>query len=264
MLGAMPTDDEVAAVADAAAGALLGSGYGATLWEPSPGVIERARITQFCRWLVRERGLPLADPTGPVDPADPVDPVDPADSVDSTGPVGRAQHVYGELWRWSVTEIAAFWESVWDYFGVLGQRGNGPVLTGGPMPDTQWFPGATLNYARNALRAAVEDPGRAAIIACGEDGAQRTLSYGELAAEVARVRDALRAVGVTKGDRVAAFLPNVPEAVVGLLAAASLGAIWSSCSPDFGPPSVIDRFAQITPTVLIATEQYRYGGDQDR
>jgi acetoacetyl-CoA synthetase len=136
------------------------------------------------------------------------------------------------------------------------------VLTGDPMPDTQWFPGATLNYARNALRAAVEDPGRTAIIACGEDGAQRTLSYGELAAEVARVRDALRAVGVTRGDRVAAFLPNVPEAVVGLLAAASLGAIWSSCSPDFGPPSVIDRFAQITPTVLIATERYRYGGKE--
>ena len=175
---------------------------------------------------------------------------------------GRAQHVYEELWRWSVTETAAFWESVWDYFGVLGQRGNGPVLTGGPMPDTQWFPGATLNYARNALRAAVEDPGRTAIIGCGEDGAQRTLSYGELAAEVARVRDALRALGVSKGDRVAAFLPNVPEAVVGLLAAASLGAIWSSCSPDFGPPSVIDRFAQITPTVLIATERYRYGGKE--
>ena len=253
MLGAMPTDDEVAAVADAAAGALLGSGYGATLWEPSPDVIERARITQFCRWLVRERGLPLADPTGPADPADPAGPA---------GLVGRAQHVYEELWRWSVTETAAFWESVWDYFGVLGQRGNGPVLTGSPMPDTQWFPGATLNYARNALRAAVEDPGRAAIIACGEGGAQRTLSYGELAAEVARVRDGLRALGVSKGDRVAAFLPNVPEAVVGLLAAASLGAIWSSCSPDFGPPSVIDRFAQITPTVLIATERYRYGGKE--
>ena len=256
MLGAMPTDDEAAAVADAAAGPLLGSGYGATLWEPSPDVIERARITQFCRWLVRERGLPLADPTGPADPADSVDPAGPA------GLVGRAQHVYEELWRWSVTETAAFWESVWDYFGVLGQRGNGPVLTGSPMPDTQWFPGATLNYARNALRAAVEDPGRAAIIACGEGGAQRTLSYGELAAEVARVRDALRALGVSKGDRVAAFLPNVPEAVVGLLAAASLGAIWSSCSPDFGPPSVIDRFAQITPTVLIATERYRYGGKE--
>ncbi|MDX6390561.1 MAG: acetoacetyl-CoA synthetase, partial [Streptosporangiaceae bacterium] len=140
MLGAMPTDDEVAAVADAAPGALLGSGYGATLWEPGPDVIERAQITQFCRWLARERGLPLADPAGPADsvdsadpagPLDSVGPADPAVSVDSVdlagpldsaapvgpaGPVGRAQHVYGELWRWSVTETAAFWESVWDYF----------------------------------------------------------------------------------------------------------------------------------------------------
>ena len=144
MLGAMPTDDEAAAGADAAAGALLGSGYGATLWEPSADVIERARITDFCRWLVRERGLPLADPAGPADQAD-------------LG--GRARRVYEELWRWSVTETAAFWESVWDYFGVLGHRGDGPVLTGGPMPDTQWFPGATLNYARNALRAAIETRG---------------------------------------------------------------------------------------------------------
>jgi acetoacetyl-CoA synthetase len=226
----MPTDNEVAATGDAAAEALLGSGYGATLWEPSPGVIERARITNYRRWLAAERGLSLA--------------------------------TYDELWQWSVTETAAFWESVWDYFGVLGQRGDGPAVTGGTMPDVRWFPGATLNYARNALRAAAEDPGRTAVIAHGEDGEQRILSYRELAAEVARVRGALRALGVRRGDRVAAFLPNVPEAVIGLLAAASLGAIWSSCSPDFGPPSVIDRFAQITPKVLIATEHYRYGGKE--
>jgi acetoacetyl-CoA synthetase len=230
MLEAMPTDNEVAATGDAAAEALLGSGYGATLWEPSPGVIERARITNYRRWLAAERGLSLA--------------------------------TYDELWQWSVTETAAFWESVWDYFGVLGQRGDGPAVTGGTMPDVRWFPGATLNYARNALRAAAEDPGRTAVIAHGEDGEQRILSYRELAAEVARVRGALRALGVRRGDRVAAFLPNVPEAVIGLLAAASLGAIWSSCSPDFGPPSVIDRFAQITPKVLIATEHYRYGGKE--
>ena len=242
--GGMPTDDEVVAAAIGAAPAVLGRDYGATLWEPSPDVIERARITQFCRWLARERGLPLADPAGPANAA------------------GPAQRAYHDLWQWSVDEPGAFWESVWDYFGVLGRRGDGPVLAGGPMPDTQWFPGATLNYARNALRAAVSDPGAAAVIACAEDGAQRTLTYGELAAEVARVRDALRVLGVAKGDRVAAFLPNVPEALIGLLAAASLGAIWSSCSPDFGPPSVIDRFAQITPKVLLATERYRYGGKE--
>ncbi|HEY5989318.1 MAG TPA: acetoacetate--CoA ligase, partial [Streptosporangiaceae bacterium] len=149
-----------------------------------------------------------------------------------------------------------------EYFGVLGERGTGPVMSGGPMPDVTWFPGATLNYARNALRTALTDPGRVAIIAQDESGRQQRLTYGELAAEVTRVRAGLRALGVTKGDRVAAFLPNIPAAVIGLLATASLGAIWSSCSPDFGPHSVIDRFAQITPKVLLAVDRYRYGGKQ--
>ena len=148
---------------------------------------------------------------------------------------------------------------MWEYFGVLGQRGHGPALTG-QLPDANWFPGATLNYARNALRTARTDPGRVAIIACAEDAPPRDLTYGELAAEVGRVQAALRELGVGPGDRVAAFLPNVPEAIVGLLATASLGAIWSSCSPDFGAHSVIDRFAQIRPTVLVAVGGYRYGG----
>ena len=160
------------------------------------------------------------------------------------------------------TEPGAFWDSLWDYFGVLGQRGDGPVLAGGPMPEVTWFPGATLNYARNALRAAATDPDRTAVIARDEAGSQVTLSYGELAAEVARVRAGLAALGVTRGDRVAAYLPNVPAALIGLLATASLGAIWSSCSPDFGAHSVIDRFAQITPKVLLAAGHYRYGGKE--
>src|ERR1700722_15672000 len=204
MLGPMPTDDEVVAAGGAGPGALSGD-YGEVLWEPGPGDIARARITQFCRWLARERGLPLPDPAGAA----------PAGAASGEGdPAAQAARAYDELWQWSVTEIPAFWEAIWDYFGVLGERGDGPVLTGGPMPDTQWFPGATLNYARNALRAAAEDPGRTAIIAQSEDGTRRTLSYGELAAEVARVRGALQALGVTKGDRVAAFLPNVPEALI--------------------------------------------------
>src|SRR5262249_41024774 len=144
----------------------------------------------------------------------------------------------------------------------LGERGDGPVLTGGQMPDVTWFPGATLNYARNALRAAVADPARIAVIGRGEEGQPVTLTYAELAAEVARVRAGLAALGVTKGDRVAAFLPNIPAALISLLATASLGAIWSSCSPDFGPHSVIDRFAQITPKVLLATGRYAYGGKE--
>src|ERR1700722_9902172 len=221
MLGPMPRNDEVTRV--------LGSDYGEVLWEPGPEVIDQARITQYLRWLAEHRGVAVAD--------------------------------YQDLWEWSVGEPGAFWDSLWEYFGVLGQRGDGPALTG-QLPQPTWFPGATLNYARNALRTARTDPGRVAIIACAEDAPPRTYNYGALAAEVVRVRGALRALGVGQGDRVAAFLPNVPEALIGLLATASLGAIWSSCSPDFGAHSVIDRFAQIRPAVLFAAGRYRYGGKE--
>jgi acetoacetyl-CoA synthetase len=217
----MPRNDEVAR--------LLGSDYGEVLWEPGPEVIDQARITQYLRWLAQHQGVAAAD--------------------------------YTDLWEWSVGEPGAFWDSLWEYFGVLGQRGDGPALSG-QLPAPTWFPGTTLNYARNALRTARTDPGRVAIIACAEDAPPRSLTYGELAAEVGRVRGALRALGVAQGDRVAAFLPNIPEALIGLLATASLGAIWSSCSPDFGPHSVIDRFAQIRPTVLLAVGGYRYGGKE--
>jgi acetoacetyl-CoA synthetase len=234
--GGMPMDDEVRLAAG-----LPGRDYGQVLWAPSPEVIERARITGYRRWLAgREPG------DGP---------------AAGRPPAGPASD-YQALWRWSVDSPGAFWGSVWDYFEVLGERGDGPVLAGGPMPDVTWFGGATLNYARNALRAALTDPDRVAVIGAGEDRGTVTLTYGELAAEVARVRAGLAALGVRRGDRVAAFLPNIPAALIGLLATASLGAIWSSCSPDFGPHSVIDRFAQITPKVLLATGQYRYGGKE--
>jgi acetoacetyl-CoA synthetase len=209
--------------------------YGEVLWRPGSDLVERARITGYQRWLAAERGVPAG---------------------------GGPDHGYRALWEWSVGEPAGFWGSLWDYFGVLGERGDGPVLTGDEMPGVSWFGGATLNYARNALRTAGSDPGRLAVIARDEGGREVTLSYGQLAAEVARVRAGLAALGVTKGDRVAAYLPNVPEALIGLLATASLGAIWSSCSPDFGAHSVIDRFAQITPKVLLATAGYRYGGKE--
>ncbi|MBO0775400.1 MAG: acetoacetate--CoA ligase [Actinobacteria bacterium] len=203
--------------------------YGEVLWEAPAQQAERARVSDYRRWLAAQREVRLA--------------------------AG-----YRPLWEWSVGEPAGFWDSLWDYFGVAGQRGDGPVLTGGPMPDVTWFPGATLNYALNALRTARTAPERIALIGCAEDGSRRSISYGDLAAEVARVRSGLRALGVGEGDRVAAYLPNIPEAVIGLLATASLGAIWSSCSPDFGAHSVIDRFAQITPKVLVAVRGYRYGG----
>jgi len=236
MLGRMPDNEALAGPG------LPGSGYGDVLWEPSPEVVKRARITDYRRWLAA-RGVSLGEPAAP------------GASVDALA------RDYGRLWQWSVDEPAAFWGSLWDYFGVLGERGDGPVLAGGPMPEANWFPGATLNYARNALRTAQTDPTRIAVIARSEQGGA-TLTYAELAAEVARVRAGLVALGVARGDRVAAFLPNIPAALIGLLATASLGAIWSSCSPDFGPHSVIDRFAQITPKVLLATGRYRYGGKE--
>jgi acetoacetyl-CoA synthetase len=245
MLGRMPMDDDAGAVAG-----LPGRGYGDVLWEPSPEVVKRARVTDYRRWL-GERGISAGGPGEPVPGGETL--------------AAAAARDYHDLWRWSVEQPAAFWGSLWDYFAVLGERGEGPVLTGGPMPGVTWFAGATLNYARNALRTALTDPARIAVIGRDEEGELATLTYAELAAEVARVRAGLAALGVARGDRVAAFLPNIPAAVIGLLATASLGAIWSSCSPDFGPHSVIDRFAQITPKVLLATGRYRYGGkDFDR
>ncbi len=215
------TDDEAAA-------ALAGQGYGETLWAPDEKTIKDARISQYIRWLAG-RGI-------------------------AAGPD------YQSLWEWSVGHPGEFWTSVWDYFDILGERPDGPALTGGPMPDVHWFPGATLNYARNALRTSWTDPGRAALVFSSERSRAGSLTYSELAAEVARVAAGLRALGVTKGDRVVALLPNIPEAVIGLLAAASIGAIWSSCSPDFGTRSVVDRFAQIEPSVLLAVDGYTYNG----
>src|SRR5579862_186477 len=209
---------------------LTSRGYGAVLWEPDEKTVHDARITRFMGWLAAERGQAFAG--------------------------------YDDLWQWSVTDPAAFWGALWDYFEVLGDRGEprGEVLTGTVMPDVRWFAGATLNYARNALRTAWTDPDRTALVFSAERRHGGALSYAELAGQVARVSRGLRALGVRRGDRVAALLPNVPEAIIGLLASASLGAIWSSCSPDFGARSVIDRFAQIEPTVLIACDGYTYNG----
>jgi acetoacetyl-CoA synthetase len=227
MLMPMPTDDQAPAD-DQATAPPGGRDYGATLWQPTERSISGARITRYAAWL-----------------------------RDAGGPDLRG---YEELWRWSVEAPEAFWASLWRHFGVLGRLGDGPVLSGGPMPDVRWFGGTTLNYARNALRTAGTQPGKTAVIYRSETGRTGTLSYGELAGQVARVRSGLRALGVTEGDRVAAYAPNIPEALIGLLATASLGAIWSSCSPDFGAHSVIDRLAQISPKVLIAVDGYPYGG----
>ncbi|MFI0447927.1 acetoacetate--CoA ligase [Actinomadura sp. 6N118] len=202
---------------------------GAPLWEPSEEIVANAKVTHYLHWLW-DRGI-LAE-------------------------------TYEELWRWSVTEVDAFWDSIWDYFKVVGHRGDGPVRSEGRMPvdGLRWFDGATLNYAANALRRADETPDETAVIFRSEAGGHRILSYRELALHVAEVRAGLAELGVGRGDRVAAYLPNIPEALICFLATASLGAIWSSCSPDFGSSSVIDRFAQIEPKVLIAVDGYAYNG----
>jgi acetoacetyl-CoA synthetase len=227
MLIPMPTDDTQFPA---------GPDYGAILWAPDAAAVERSRIHHFARWLAAQRSVPVGDD-------------------------------YQSLWEWSVAEPGQFWGCVWDYFDVLGHRGDGPLLSDGQMPDVTWFAGSTINYARNALRHARTHPDRIAVSYESETGGggrpgSGQLSYGELEQQVIGVRAGLRALGVGRGDRVAAYLPNAPEALIALLATASLGAIWTSCSPDFGATSVIDRFAQISPKVLIAVNGYAYGGKQ--
>ena len=207
-----------------------GRGYGTTLSTPSTETIERARITDYRRWLADRHGV-------------------------------TADGGYAGLWQWTVSQPSDFWSTIWEYFDVLGSRGAAqPVIQGDRMPAIHWFSGSALNYSRNALRVGQADPDRTALIYRSEAGHSGRLSYGELDRQVAIARAALVELGVTRGDRVAAYLPNSPQALIGLLAVASLGAIWTSCSPDFGAPAVIDRFAQVTPKVLIAVDGYVYNG----
>ncbi|HEY2507182.1 MAG TPA: acetoacetate--CoA ligase [Streptosporangiaceae bacterium] len=230
---------------------LAGRDYGEVLWTPTKESADRAQITRFARWLAADGRLtgPAAIVSSPGSP----------ESAGTGNPSSLAGISYHDLWQWSVDDLAGFWSAVWDYFEVAGARGDGPVLRG-QMPQVSWFEGSTLNYARNALRHASRDPQHTAVKYSAETGRSGELSYGDLAAQVARVRQGLVELGVGFGDRVAAYLPNSPEALIGLLAAASLGAIWTSCSPDFGAHSVIDRFAQISPKVLLAVDGYVYNG----
>jgi len=163
---------------------------------------------------------------------------------------------YASLWRWSVEDLEGFWAAVWDFFGVGGSYDA--VLGERSMPGAEWFPGAELNYAEHVFRDF--DSSATAIRARSETRGDETLDWGELARQVARVRAGLAEIGVGRGDRVVAYMPNIPETVVAFLATASLGATWSSAAPEFGARSVIDRFAQIEPKVLLAVDGYRYGG----
>ncbi len=173
----------------------------------------------------------------------------------------RGHESYDELWRWSVEDVGGFWASIWDFFGVEG--GYDRVLASSDMPGAEWFPGARMNYAEHLFRD--KDDGEVAIVHASELREQAEWTWGELRRQTASMAARLRALGVERGDRVAAYMPNIPEAVAAFLATASIGAIWSSCSPDFGARSVIDRFAQIEPKVLLAVDGYRYNGrDFDR
>jgi len=165
---------------------------------------------------------------------------------------------YDDLYAWSVTEIPAFWEEVWQYCGIIASRTHEQVVDDpGRMPGARWFAGARLNFAENLLRFRDD---RTALIFKGEDQPTVRISYAELAGRVARLAEALRRTGVVAGDRVAGFMPNLPETVIAMLAATSLGATWSSCSPDFGLRGVLDRFGQIEPKVLFTADGYRYRG----
>ena len=204
---------------------------GELLWEPSRESLERRSMTRYMRWLQSERGLNLPD--------------------------------YPALWKWSVTELEDFWGSIWDYFGVSSPNPYSAVLAERTMPGARWFEGAQLNYAEHLFRDKRDD--EVAILHASELRDLDQLSWRELRQQVTEVAAGLRDLGVGRGDRVAAYLPNIPEAVIGFLATASIGATWSSCSPDFGPGSVVDRFAQIEPKVLLAVDGYRYNGnDFDR
>jgi acetoacetyl-CoA synthetase len=173
----------------------------------------------------------------------------------------RGFETYADLWQWSVDDIDGFWASIWDFFAVAG--GYDTVLASRDMPGAQWFPRTEVNYAEHLFRG--KDDDTVAIVHASELRELGELMWGELRAQVARIAAGLRALGIERGDRVAAYMPNIPEATAAFLACASIGAVWSSCSPDFGARSVIDRFAQIQPKVLLAVDGYRYNGrDFDR
>ncbi len=176
---------------------------------------------------------------------------------------GRSLSGYGELWQWSVDELEEFWADIWEFCGIRASAPYERVLASHQMPGTVWFEGARLNYAENLL--AGHDPARTAVLHCSEVRQLAELSWGELAGLVAAAAAGLRALGVGRGDRVVAYMPNIPETLIAFLATASLGAIWSSAAPEFGARSVIDRFAQIEPRVFLTVDGYRHGGkDFDR
>ena len=195
---------------------------GKLLWEPDSGFVRKTAMTAYTKWLEKR---------------------------------GFAFEGYDDLWRWSVEDLEGFWGSIWKYFDVAGA--DYPVLAERKMPGAKWFEGGELNFAERVFAREREGP---ALICRGERGSEKTVTWQELRKKTAALATRLKESGVERGDRVAAFLSNGAEAVVGVLATASIGAVWSSCPPEFGTQSVIDRFGQIRPKVLIAADGYGYGG----
>jgi len=201
------------------------------VWTPSPERVASATITRYREWLNETRGLRLED--------------------------------YHDLWQWSVDELDAFWGSIWEFFEVEASEPYERVLGRREMPGAEWFPGARLSYAQHVFRG--RDDSEVAVRHASELRPLGEWTWGELRARAGAVAAALREAGVETGDRVAAYLPNIPETIAAFLGCASIGATWSSCAPEFGVRSVVDRFAQIEPKVLLAVDGYRYGGkDFDR
>jgi acetoacetyl-CoA synthetase len=201
------------------------------IWTPSPEQLKAAEMSAFKAWVEERHGLAFPG--------------------------------YGELWEWSVEELEQFWADIWEFCGVRASVPYERVLGSHAMPGTVWFEGAELNYAENLLGA--HDPEQPAVLHCSELRELGELSWGELTEQVARAAAGLRSLGVGRGDRVVAYMPNIPETLIAFLASASLGAIWSSAAPEFGARSVIDRFAQIEPKVFLTVDGYRHGGkDFDR
>ena len=200
------------------------------LWRPSRAFVDGSNLKHYERWLAAERGLSFDD--------------------------------YEALWRWSTDHVADFWESLWHYFDVRAHTPYEAVLAGAEMPDVRWFEGATLNYAEHIFRH--RSPDRPALLFQSERAGPTAVSWDALAAKVGAFQRFLQARGIGPGDRVAAYLPNIPEAVVAFLATNALGAVWSCCSPDFGVRTVIDRFAQIEPALFVAADGYTYNGKAHR
>ncbi|MCC4116699.1 acetoacetate--CoA ligase [Aromatoleum toluclasticum] len=199
---------------------------GDLLWTPDAGWLEHANVTAFMNWLRATRGRDFAD--------------------------------YDALWRWSVEDLEGFWGALWDYFALESSAPVARVLGRRTMPGAEWFPGARLNYAQHVLRR--ERPGSDALMFLGETVPLSTMRWEDLAGQVRVLATRLRAWGIGPGDRVAAYLPNIPQAIVALLATTAVGAVWASCSPDFGSRGVLDRLTQLSPKVLFCVDGYRYGG----